>query len=348
MPSKSRHSKPVKVLVTGGAGFIGSYLIKEWLKADPRVHIVNLDKLTYSGDLSRLQEVQKNPRYQFIRGDVCDAKAVDRAMEGCQGVLHLAAETHVDRSLLDAKAFFDTNLYGTYVLLEAARKKGVARFLYVSTDEVYGSRDRGFFKECDPTCPSSPYSVAKTSGDQLALSYVGTHNLDVVVTRGANTFGPYQYPEKVIPLFVSNALSGMKLPLYGDGLQVRNWIHVADHCSGILTAFQKGRKGEAYNVSSKNYLTNIDLTRRLLKILGKPESIIERVQDRLGHDRRYAIDPSKLRALGWKEAHSFDEALVSTVRWYCDHESWWRKIKEKSAEFKNFYRKAYKSPSKKA
>ena len=336
-PSRSKK----KYLVTGGAGFIGACLIKDWLAADASVEIVNLDKLTYSGDLSRLADLKKNSRYSFIKGDVCDAAVVARAMKGCAGVLHLAAETHVDRSLLDAKAFFDTNLYGTYVLLEAARKEGVSRFLYVSTDEVYGSREKGFFKEDDRANPSSPYSVAKTAGDHLTLSYAGTHGLDVVVTRGANTFGPYQYPEKVIPLFISNALSGKNLPLYGDGLQVRNWIHVSDHAAGILTAFKKGKKGEAYNISSKNYLTNIDLTRRLLKALGKPESMIERVVDRLGHDRRYAIDPSKLRALGWREKHSFDEAFLSTVRWYRENEAWWRKIKEKSSDFKKFYQKAY-------
>lgn len=333
----------MKVLVTGGAGFIGSYLIKDWLRSDPGVRLVNLDKLTYSGDVSRLEDVRKNSRYTFIQGDVCDAKTAARALEGCSGVIHLAAETHVDRSLLDGKAFFDTNLYGTYVLLEEARKKGVGRFLYVSTDEVYGSRDKGFFKENDPTNPSSPYSVAKNAGDQLALSYVGTHGMDVVVTRGANTYGPYQYPEKVIPLFVSNALSGKKLPLYGDGLQIRNWIYVADHCRGILTAFKKGKKGEAYNISSKNYLTNIDLTRRLLKALGKSESMIERVKDRLGHDRRYAIDSAKLRKLGWKEMFDFDEAFVSTIRWYRENEVWWRAIRDKSLEFENYYQKAYAS-----
>lgn len=335
-----------KYLVTGGAGFIGSYLIKHWLKRDPRVSIVNLDKLTYSGDPARLEEVRKSPRYQLIKGDVCDSRVVERAMDGCAGVLHLAAETHVDRSLLDAKDFFDTNLFGTYVLLEAARKKGIERFLYVSTDEVYGSRDKGFFKENDPANPSSPYSVAKTAGDHLALSYVGTHGLDVVVTRGSNTFGPYQYPEKVIPLFVSNALSGQKLPLYGDGLQIRNWIYVEDHCRGILTAYKKGKKGEAYNISSRNYLTNLELTRRLLKALGKPESMIERVQDRLGHDRRYAIDSSKLQKLGWKEVFGFQSAFLSTIRWYQEHEAWWRAIKEKSAGFKKYYRKAYARPAK--
>ncbi len=335
-----------KYLVTGGAGFIGSYLIKYWLNRDPNVSIVNLDKLTYSGDLSRLKEIKGNPRYRFINGDICDAATVDRAMEGCQGVLHLAAETHVDRSLLDAKAFFDTNLFGTYVLLEAARKKGIGRFLYVSTDEVYGSRDKGFFKESDPANPSSPYSVAKTAGDHLALSYVGTHGLNVVVTRGSNTFGPFQYPEKVIPLFVSNALSGKKLPIYGDGLQIRNWIYVEDHCTGILAVFRKGRTGQAYNISSKNYLTNMQMTKTLLKELGKSETMIEHVKDRLGHDRRYALDASKLKELGWKEKFTFKDSFGSTLRWYRQNEAWWRAIKEKSQEFKKYYEKAYSGRAK--
>ena len=276
----------MKVLVTGGAGFIGSYLIKWWLQNDPSVSIVNLDKLTYCGDLSRLKEVEKNPRYSFIQGDIVSVADVEKAMEGCDAVVNLAAETHVDRSLLDGKVFFDTNLTGTYVLLEAARKKGVKKFLHVSTDEVYGSRAKGFFTEKDNLHPSSPYSVAKTASDLLAQSYAHTYGLHTIVTRGANTFGPYQYPEKVVPLFVSNALSDQKLPLYGDGRQVRNWIHVEDHCRGIVHALKKGKKGEVYNVSSKNYLFNIDLTKRLLKILGKPESLIQRVTDRVGHDRR--------------------------------------------------------------
>lgn len=330
-----------KILITGGAGFIGSYLIKLWLDQDSKVRIVNFDKLTYCGDLSRLKEVEGNPRYRFVEGDVCDAGRVEAAMAGCTGVVHLAAETHVDRSLLDGKAFFETNTIGTYVLLETARKLGVARFLTVSTDEVYGSRAKGFFKEGDPVNPSSPYSVSKTAADLLTISYAHTHGLDTVVTRGSNTFGPYQYPEKVIPLFLSNALAGQKLPLYGDGLQVRNWIYVEDHCRGILAAFQKGKKGEAYNVSSSFYLTNLELTRRLLKLAGKPASLIQKVTDRLGHDRRYATSSSRLRALGWKERFSFDETLRLTVDWYRAHESWWRRIKEKDKGFRDYYKKAY-------
>ena len=313
-----------KVLVTGGAGFIGSALVKLWLRSDPKVTLVNLDKLTYCGDLSRLKELKGNPRHRFVRGDIRDAKTVKKAMDGCSAVVHLAAESHVDRSILEGGVFLDTNIDGTHSLLEAARKQGVQRFLQVSTDEVYGNRPRGYFTEKDPLHPSSPYSVSKAAGDLLALSYLTTYGLPVIVTRGSNTFGPYQFPEKVIPLFVANALSGKKLPLYGDGRQVRNWIYVDDHCRGILHAFKKGRTGEIYNISSHTELENIKLTKMLLKTLGKPESLIQRVTDRLGHDRRYAISSAKLRALGWKEKHPFREAIESTVLWYRRHEAWWR------------------------
>lgn len=331
----------MKVLVTGGAGFIGSYLIKLWLRLDPQIRIVNFDKLTYCGDLARLKEIEARGRYEFFKGDVCRPKAVETALKGCDGVIHLAAETHVDRSLLDAGAFFETNLYGTFVMLEAARRKGVRKFLYVSTDEVYGSREKGYYKEGSALGPTSPYSVSKAAADLLVVSYARTHGLHTVVTRGSNTFGPYQYPEKVIPLFASNALSGAKLPLYGDGRQVRNWIHVEDHCRGILTAFNKGRKGESYNISSRTYLENIELTRRILKILEKPAGLIQKVRDRVGHDRRYATSSAKLRKLGWRENFSFDEALRDTVLWYRDNESWWRAIKEKSRDFGDYYAKAY-------
>jgi len=335
-----RQSKQ-KILVTGGAGFIGSYLIKLWLCEDPDVSIVNFDNLTYCGDLERLQEIQGNSRYHFIQGDVCSPEAVERAIEGCSAVVHLAAETHVDRSLLDGKIFFDTNTYGTYVLLELARKRGIQKFLLVSTDEVYGSRAKGFFKEKDALNPSSPYSVSKTAADLLVLSYAHSHRMHTIVTRGSNTFGPYQYPEKVIPLFVSNALSDQPLPLYGDGLQVRNWMHVEDHCRGILQAFKKGKSGEAYNISTPFYLTNIDLTRRILKILNKPLSLIKKVADRVGHDRRYAIEPAKIKRLGWKPRRSFDIALRETVLWYKENRTWWETIKEKKEDFKAYYAKAY-------
>ncbi|MBI3251724.1 MAG: dTDP-glucose 4,6-dehydratase [Candidatus Omnitrophica bacterium] len=331
----------MKALVTGGAGFIGSHLIRFWLREDPDISVVNLDKLTYAGDLARLLEIKNHPRYQFVKGDVCNRSDVEKALVGCSAVIHLAAETHVDRSLLDAKAFFDTNLYGTYILLETARKKGIKKFLTVSTDEVYGSREKGFFKETDALDPSSPYSVSKTAADLLTLSYARTHGLHAMVTRGSNTFGPYQYPEKVIPLFVARALSDEPLPLYGDGRQVRNWLFAEDHCRGILRAFDKGKSGQAYNISSATSLENSDLTRQILKILGKPESLIQKVKDRPGHDRRYAIDSAKLRKLGWKEKCPFDESLRETVLWYRENEDWWRRIKEKNPDFKDYYAKAY-------
>ncbi len=332
--------KSRRVLVTGGAGFIGSCLVKMWLREDPKIEIVNLDKLAYAGDLARLKEIENEPRHRFVRGDVANPAEVEKAMAGCDGVVHTAAETHVDRSLLDAKAFIDTNVYGTYVLLEAARKAGVRRFLTVSTDEVYGSRPTGFFKEGAPMAPTSPYSVSKTASDLLTLSYTHTHGLPTVVTRGSNTYGNWQYPEKVIPLFISNAFSDKKLPLYGDGKQVRNWMHVDDHARAILVAFKKGKAGEAYNVSSSVYLRNIDLTRRILKLLGKSEALIERVTDRAGHDRRYAIDSRRLRALGWKERVSFEKGLTATVDWYRVNAAWWRGIKEKNA-FGEYYLKTY-------
>lgn len=330
-----------KVLVTGGAGFIGSHLVRFWLKEDPSVVIVNLDKLAYSGDLSRLEEVKSHPRYEFYKGDVCEPRDVEEAIKGCSTVVHLAAETHVDRSLLNGEVFFQTNTIGTYCLLEAARKAGVQKFLLVSTDEVYGSRKTGFFKEMDRLSPTSPYSVSKTAADLLTLSYAHTHGLHTMVTRGSNTFGPYQYPEKVTPLFTAKALSDEKLPLYGDGRQVRNWIDVEDHCRAILHVLKKGKKGEAYNVSTPFYLTNLELARRILRILGKPVSLIQRVKDRPGHDRRYALSSRKLRALGWRERFRFEESLRRTVRWYRENKAWWKAIKEKSAEFKEYYAKAY-------
>ena len=340
-PKKRNGMVKSKILVTGGAGFIGSTLVKYWLKRDPGVSIVSFDKLTYAGDLSRLEEIRGHPRYEFSKGDVCSPPQVEKALSGCSAVVHLAAETHVDRSLLHAKDFFDTNVYGTYVLLEAAHRLGVRKFLLVSTDEVYGSRPRGFFKEGDPLNPTSPYSVSKTAADLMTLAYAKTHGLHTLVTRGSNTFGPYQYPEKVIPLFVSNALAGEKLPLYGDGLQVRNWLFVEDHCRAILHVFKKGSAGEAYNISGSRSLTNLEMTRRVLKILGKPGTLIKRVRDRVGHDRRYAISSAKLRTLGWKETSSFDDSFRDTVRWYRDHAAWWERIKKKRGDFKKYYTNAY-------
>jgi dTDP-glucose 4,6-dehydratase len=331
----------MRALVTGGAGFIGAHLIQTWLKSDSKVSIVNLDKLAYSGDLARLEPIRSEPRYHFVKGDICDPETVRKAMEGCQFVVHLAAESHVDRSLLDGKEFIRTNVEGTRVLLDEAKRAGVERFVQVSTDEVYGSRSEGYFKEGDPLAPSSPYSAAKAAGDLLAHAYWVSFKLPVIITRGANTYGPFQFPEKVVPLFVSNALMGEKLPLYGDGKQVRNWIYVEDHARAILHALKKGRPGQIYNISSSVEMKNIDLTKRLLRLLGKSDSMVKRVKDRQGHDRRYAIDSSKLRALGWNEKHTFDRAFADTVLWYERHQGWWKAIKEKKKGFQDFYKKAY-------
>lgn len=331
----------MKILVTGGAGFIGSHLIRQWLRTDSKIQIVNLDKLTYCGDLSRLRDLESDKRYQFVRADICDAVSVEKTMRGCDGVVHLAAETHVDRSLLDGKAFFDTNLYGTSALLEYARKLRVKRFVYVSTDEVYGSRPTGAFTEKDGLNPSNPYSISKAAADKLALSYAAAYGLSVSVTRGSNTYGFFQYPEKVIPLFVARALSGEFLPLYGDGRQVRSWLHAEDHAAGIRLVFEKGKPGEAYNIAGGTHLKNIDLTKKILKILNKPESLIRRVKDRAAHDRRYSIDARKIKKLGWREEKPFDAGLRDVVLWYAQNTVWWKRIKEKSADFREYYAKAY-------
>lgn len=332
----------MKILVTGGAGFIGSHFVRFILKEEPKHSIVNLDKLTYCGDLSRLRDVENHPRYLFVEGDICDEELVDRLLKDCQAVIHFAAETHVDRSLLHAKDFIDTNIFGTYTLLEAAKKHRIKKFVHVSTDEVYGSREKGFFKEEDALNPTSPYSISKTAADQMALVYAHSHDVPVSVTRGSNTFGSFQYPEKVIPLFVARALSNEFLPLYGDGRQIRNWLHAEDHARAVWTVFKKGKNGEAYNVSTRNDLTNIELTKKILRILGKPESLIKKVTDRIGHDRRYAIDSKKLRKLGWKDEKPFEESIRETVLWYRTNEIWWRRIKEKSESFKQYYAEAYK------
>lgn len=332
----------MKVLVTGGAGFIGSYLIKYWLATDKSVCIMNVDKLTYCGDLSRLKSVERHPRYHFLKGDICSREIVEHAMEGCDAVIHLAAETHVDRSLINAKVFYDTNILGTQVLLDTAKAKGIKKFLLVSTDEVYGSCLKGFFKETDVLGPTSPYSVSKTAADLLTLAYAHSHRMHTMVTRGSNTFGPYQYPEKIIPLFVSRALRDEPVPLYGDGRQVRNWIYVEDHCRGILHVLKKGLPGHAYNIATRDSLMNIVLTKKILTYLNKPLTLIKKVDDRVGHDRRYAISSTKIRNLGWKEKFAFDESIEFTLDWYKKNRDWWEKINEKNEEFRQYLEKAYK------
>ncbi len=329
----------MRVLVTGGAGFIGSHFIRHLLRCHPDCQVVNLDKLTYAGNLANLADLAGHPRYRFVRGDICDGRLVDEVMAGCDAVVNFAAESHVDRSIHDAGEFIRTDVYGTWTLLEAARRHRVARYLQVSTDEVYGSIEQGAFTERDPLRPSSPYAASKAGGDHMVLAYWRTHRLPVLVTRASNTFGPNQYPEKVIPLFITNAIDDLPLPLYGDGRHVRDWLYVLDHCTALDLVLHKGTEGEVYNVGGGAEVENIVLTRRILALLGKPESLIRPVADRPGHDRRYALDTRKLRALGWEPAHAFEDALAATVAWYRANEAWWRPLK--SGEFRAYYERQY-------
>ena len=329
----------MKILVTGGAGFIGSNYVRHVLTNHPEDAVVNLDKLTYAGNLENLRDVEKDPRYRFVHGDICDRAVVADAMEGVDGVVHFAAETHVDRSNAGADEFLKTNVGGTFTLLEAARERKIGRFVAVGTDEVYGSIARGASRELDPLNPSNPYSASKAAADLLARAYWITHRLPVVITRSSNNFGPYQYPEKVIPLFITNAIEGQPLPLYGDGKNVRDWLYVLDNCAAIDLVLRKGKDGEIYNIGGSHEVENVVLTRQVLHLLGKPESLITPVADRPGHDRRYALDSTKVRTLGWKPAHPFAAALEATVAWYKGHEAWWKPIK--SGAFRAYYEKQY-------
>jgi dTDP-glucose 4,6-dehydratase len=329
----------MKLLVTGGAGFIGSNFIRHMLRKYPDYHIVNLDKLTYAGNLDNLKEVQDHPNYTFIKGDICDVKVVSGAVEGVDAIVNFAAETHVDRSILEPGSFIQTDVYGTYVLLEAVKEKGIRRYIQISTDEVYGSIERGSFTEESPLSPSSPYSASKAGSDMLVHAYWTTYHLPVIITRSSNNFGPYQYPEKLIPLFITNALEDKQLPLYGDGMNVRDWIYVEDNCEAVDVVLHKGLEGNVYNIGGGNERTNVEITDIILRETGKPASLIKRVKDRLGHDRRYSIDSSKVASLGFTSRHTFEDAMKKTVRWYTDNEWWWRKIK--SEEFKKYYKKAY-------
>ncbi len=327
------------LLVTGGAGFIGSNFVRYVFTAHPDYRITVLDKLTYAGRLENLAEFAADPRFRFVRGDIADASVVNPLVAEVDAVVSFAAETHVDRSLLQPGSFITTDVYGVYVLLEAAKAYGLKRFLLVSTDEVYGQVLTGSSKETDNLDPRSPYSASKAGGELLARAYFASYGVPVLVTRGSNTFGPYQYPEKMLPLFVTNAIDDQPLPLYGDGLNVRDWLYVMDHCSGIDLVLHRGQPGEAYNVGGGNERTNLEMTERILALLGKPRSLIRHVADRPGHDRRYSLDCTKIRALGWRPAHAFDDALASTVRWYAENQSWWRTIK--SGEYAEYYRQQY-------
>jgi dTDP-glucose 4,6-dehydratase len=332
----------VRILITGGAGFIGSNFARHVAGARPDWEIVVLDKLTYAGRRENLADLEGRPGFRFVQGDIADRELVGRLLPGCRYVVNFAAETHVDRSLYDAGSFIQTDVYGTFVLLEAARgNDALAMFVQISTDEVYGSVASGSSKEGDALLPRNPYAASKAGGDRLAYSYHATHGLPVIVTRASNNYGPYQYPEKVIPLFVTHALDDLPLPLYGDGLNVRDWLHVDDHCRALALLLERGQPGETYNVGGGNELANLELTRRILALLGKPEDLIRRVSDRPGHDRRYSLDSSKLRALGWQPQVPFEEGLARTVDWYRTHEAWWRPIKEHSPAFREHYQRHY-------
>jgi len=333
----------VKILVTGGCGFIGSNLVRLILAERPGWRVVNLDKLTYAGNAENLADLAGSPRYRFVRGDICNGELVADLVrtERIDAVMHLAAESHVDRSILTPAIFVETNVLGTQVLLEVARELSVKRFLHVSTDEVYGSLGpTGLFTEATPLAPTSPYSASKASSDLLALAYAHTFKLPVVVTRCSNNYGPYQFPEKLIPLMIANAVRGLPLPVYGDGLYVRDWIHVEDHARGLLAALEKGAAGECYNFGAASERHNLDIVKQVLRLTGAPESLITYVKDRPGHDRRYAIDSTKAqRDLGWTPRHRFEEALGDTVRWYQDHRPWWERIM--SGEYRRYYETQY-------
>lgn len=336
----------MRLLVTGGAGFIGANFILYWLKKYPSDKIVNLDKLTYAGNLENLKTVEKNTNYEFVQGDICNSQLVNSLTSQTDVIVHFAAETHVDRSILDPAPFVKTNIEGTYVLLEAALKNKVKRFHHISTDEVFGQlplNSQEKFNEKTAYNPRSPYSASKAASDHLVRAYHTTYHLPITISNCSNNFGPYQFPEKLIPLTITNLLEEKKVPVYGDGLYVRDWLYVEDHCTAIDLILQKGKIGETYFVGGLTEdIPNIEVIKKILKIMGKDESLIEYVKDRPGHDRRYAIDWSKInRDLGWKSEHSFDDYLKITADWYTKNQDWWKKIK--SGEYLKYYQKQYKS-----
>jgi dTDP-glucose 4,6-dehydratase len=334
----------LKVLVTGGAGFIGSNFVRWAHAAHPDWHITTLDKLTYAGRLENLKDVMDSPRHTFVKGDIADAPISAPLVRESDYVVHFAAETHVDRSILAAGDFIHTDVFGTFVLLEAAREaRQLKMFVQISTDEVYGSVPTGASKETDELRPRNPYSASKAGADRLAYSYWATYNVPVVITRATNNYGPNQFPEKVIPLFITNAIDDIALPLYGDGLNIRDWLHVEDHCRGIDLLLSKGTPGEVYNIGGGNEVKNVDLTYRILELTGKTKALIKPVADRLGHDRRYCLDTSKLKAMGWAPQANFETGLAATVEWYKNNEWWWRPIKENDPAFREYYATQYGS-----
>jgi dTDP-glucose 4,6-dehydratase len=318
------------VLVTGGAGFIGSNYVEYHLKTFPEDKVIVYDKLTYAGRPENVKEFEDNPNYVFVKGDIMDAEMVAQTLkdQDVHEVVHFAAESHVDRSIEGQRVFLETNVLGTYTLLEESRKQGIEKFVAVGTDEVYGSVETGESKEGDELQPRNPYSASKAGSDRLAYSYFATYGMQIMMTRGSNTYGPKHFPEKVIPLFITNLMEGKKVPLYGDGKNIRDWLYVTDHCAGVATVLRKGKAGEAYNIPGNKELQNVELTHAILKALDKDESMIEYVEDRKGHDRRYAMDGSKLRALGWDNTIQFEEGLQKTIQWYKENEAWWKPLKE--------------------
>ncbi|MBI4377399.1 MAG: dTDP-glucose 4,6-dehydratase [Elusimicrobia bacterium] len=330
----------MKILVTGGLGFIGSNFIRHLLSRRKQASVVNLDALTYAGNPANLADLQDDPRYRWVKGDIADPKAVEAAMAGAEAVVHFAAETHVDRSILDASRFLRTNIVGSQVLFDAALRHEIGRFIHVSTDEVYGSVPKGFSKEGDRLEPNSPYAASKAASDLLARSYFVTHKLPVIVTRASNNFGPYQYPEKALPLMITNWMDGEPFPLYGDGLQVRDWLYVVDHARAIDLLIDKGQPGEIYNIGGTFHCNNRRIIEETRRLMGVSEGLVKPVADRPGHDRRYALDCRKLKALGFKHEYAFRQALAATVDWYRAHQSWWRPLKKRGG-YKSYYSRQY-------
>ncbi len=331
------------ILITGGAGFIGSNFVRYMVNKYPDDHIIVLDALTYAGNRENIQDLEERENYEFYHGNICDKKLVDKIVQNVNIIINFAAETHVDRSILEAGTFIQTDVVGTFTLLEAAKKYKIDRYIQISTDEVYGSIEDGSFFEESPLYPNSPYSASKASGDLIVRSYNKTYGVPTIITRSSNNFGPYQYPEKLIPLFITNALEDQPLPLYGDGKNVRDWIYVIDNCEAIDEILHNGKVGEVYNIGGGNEMQNIQITELILKLLEKPKSLIKHVPDRLGHDRRYSLNIDKIGDLGWVPRHDFYEALQRTIAWYKENETWWRHIKEKQETFKKFYKEQYKT-----
>ena len=331
----------MKILVTGGSGFIGSNFIRHILNKNPDYKVVNLDKLTYAGNPDNLKDIEKNPNYTFIKGDICDPGVVEKAIKGCDCLVNFAAETHVDKSILDASDFVRTNVLGTHILLERARAFKVAKFIQISTDEVYGSIEEGSFSEDSPLFPNSPYAASKAGADYLCRSYFRTFGLPIIITRSSNNFGPYQYPEKFLALTVTNALENKKIPVYGEGKNVRDWLYVKDNCDAIEFILKNGRDGEIYNISGGFEVSNIDLAKSVLKKLDLDFKLLEFVKDRPGHDLRYSLSSLKLKSLGWERRRDFDEALNETIEWYKKNVPWWQRIKQKDRGYQEYYKMQY-------